>query len=162
MNDVDDKSTTQRLSLQASSRESGHGGGATFGGLGSGADSNRLFIFTRQSFTQCRGRTTVSAETDGLNRSRRSDLAPAAFLGASVIVAACASQLFPSGVGLLLVRLPNASASSALAAVAAADAAIVSTPSPGFAVLYGDATRVRHVLGLAVRWKGLAACSTKT
>ncbi len=88
------------------------------------------------------------------------DLVPAAMIAVCVTASLFAGQLFPFGQTLLLVRVPGVAAEAGLYAAAAADAAFVDRPAPGYAVLYGDASQVRRALGLAVAWKGLAPCST--
>lgn len=90
---------------------------------------------------------------------RVSDVLPAAGLALSVAGMMCALQLMPFGTGLLLVRVPEDGAGSALMAAARADAAFVSSPAHGYAVLYGDASKVRAAVGLAVSWRGQAPCS---
>ena len=87
-----------------------------------------------------------------------SDYAPATALAVLITTVLAGTQLLPVGRGMLLVRVPDGGAEGALAAAAWADATLVSTPAPGFAVLYGDASQVRRALGLAVTWKGLAPC----
>ena len=88
------------------------------------------------------------------------DLAPAAVISLGVTMATLAAQLLPFGTATVLVRLADAAPASALRAAAGADAALVAIPAPGFAVLHGDAARVRAALGLAVLWKGRPPCST--
>ncbi len=90
---------------------------------------------------------------------RVSEIIPAAGLALSVTTILCGLQLMPSGIGMLLVRVHGDDARSALMAAAMADAAFVSSPAPGFAVVYGEASKVRTALGLAVPWKVNAPCS---
>jgi hypothetical protein len=90
---------------------------------------------------------------------RVSEIIPAAGLGLSVTAILCGLQLMPSGTGMLLVRVHGDDSRSALMAAAMADASFVSSPAPGFAVVYGEASKVRAALGLAVPWKGNAPCS---
>lgn len=90
---------------------------------------------------------------------RVSEVIPAAGLALSVTAILCGLQLMPSGTGMLLVRVHGEESRSALMAAAMADAAFVSIPAPGFAVIYGEASKVRTALGLAVLWKGNASCS---
>ena len=90
---------------------------------------------------------------------RPMELLPAAMLAGIVTVILCGVQLLPSGRTMLLVRVPVGGPRAALVAAAAADAALVSIPAPGFAVLYGDASHVRAALGLVIAWKGRASCS---
>jgi hypothetical protein len=71
----------------------------------------------------------------------------------------CAAELLPFGKAMLLVRLPSEGVEAALTAAAFADAAFVSIPAPGYAVIYGDASQVRGALGLAVSWKGTNLCA---
>lgn len=87
------------------------------------------------------------------------ELAPAALLAASVTAALAYAQLVPFGDAMVLVRVPPRP-EAALMAAAKAGAALVSTPAPGFAILHGDASRIRAVLGLAVTWQGRAPCSS--
>lgn len=93
--------------------------------------------------------------------SMASEIVPAAGLSLIVTAVLGALQLMPLGHGLLLVRVRGEDSGAALLAAAAADAALVSVPAPGFAVVYGDASTVRTALGLAVSWKGNASCSPK-
>ena len=90
---------------------------------------------------------------------RISEIIPAAGLTLSATAILCGLQLVPFGKGMFLVRVDGQDSNSALMAAAMADAAFVSTPSPGFAVLYGEASRIRTAVGLAVSWKGDAPCS---
>jgi hypothetical protein len=90
---------------------------------------------------------------------RVSEIIPAAGLALSVTAILCGLQLMPFGKGMLLVRVHGENPGSALMAAAIADAAFVSSPAPGFAVVYGEASKVRTALGLAVPWKGNAPCS---
>lgn len=90
-----------------------------------------------------------------------SEVAPAVLIGLILTTSVVISQLMPWGEASVLVHLPDKAPSSALAAAAAADATFVMTPSPGFAVLHGDAARIRAVLGMTILWKGKAPCSTK-
>jgi hypothetical protein len=89
-------------------------------------------------------------------------LAPAATIAVLAAGALCAAELLPFGKTLLLVRLPTPGVGTALAAAAAADSAFVAIPAPGYAVLYGDASKVRAALGLAVPWKETSQCSPRT
>lgn len=88
-----------------------------------------------------------------------SDLTPAALITLLVTGVLISAQLIPVGEATVLVRLP--ADTPALSAAAAADAALVSVPAAGFAVLHGDAGHIRSVLGLAVTWQGAAPCSLK-
>jgi hypothetical protein len=90
---------------------------------------------------------------------RAGDLIPAAMLALTVTAILCGAQLLPLGKTMLLVRVANEGTEAALTAAAEADAAFVSIPAPGFAILYGEASRVRGALDLAVLWKGTALCS---
>ena len=85
------------------------------------------------------------------------DLLPAAAIAALVTLSLATARLLPFGVATVLVRA--ADAATALRVAASADAALVGIPAPGFAVLHGDAARVRAAAGLAVQWKGSAPCS---
>lgn len=85
------------------------------------------------------------------------ELVPAAMLGAAVSLVLGAAQLLPTGEAMLLVRAPTAEA--ALAAADRADAALVGIPAPGFAIVHGDAARIRGALGLAVNWNASARCA---
>jgi hypothetical protein len=90
-----------------------------------------------------------------------SEVAPAVLIGLFLTMSVVISQLMPLGDVSVLVHLPDTAPSAALAAAAAADATLVMTPSPGFAVLHGDAAGIRAALGLTVLWKGKTPCSTK-
>ena len=89
------------------------------------------------------------------------DLLPAILIAAMTTGATTAMQLLPAGVATVLVRVADRSPAAALAIAAAADAALVSLPAPGFAVLHGDAARVRAAAGLAILWKGIPPCSRR-
>jgi hypothetical protein len=88
------------------------------------------------------------------------DLAPAMLIGVCLTCAAASTQLVPIGEELLLVRLKDPGPDAALSAALAAEATLVTIPAPGFAVLYGDASRTRAALGLTTLWRGSASCST--
>jgi hypothetical protein len=114
-----------------------------------------------------------SAPGDGIHRSADrprpqfclasvfSEVAPAVLIGLFLTTSVIISQLMPLGEASVLVHLSDKAPNSALAAAAAADATLVVIPSPGFAVLHGDAARIRAVLGMTIVWKGKAPCSTK-
>ncbi len=86
------------------------------------------------------------------------ELAPALGLAVIVTGALCAAQLRPTGTQMLLVRADDEG--SAVAAASASGAALVGVPAPGYAVLYGDAARVRQAAGLAVPWRrGALGCA---
>ncbi len=87
------------------------------------------------------------------------DLIPATTLSLYVCATLAAAHVHPSGEAIVLVRVPNNPRAAALAA-AATGAALVALPSPGFAVLHGDAARIRARLGLTVLWQGGAPCAT--
>jgi hypothetical protein len=86
-----------------------------------------------------------------------SDFLPAAALASAVTLVAGALPLLPHGQAVVLARLPVNTI--ALRAAASADAALVSEPAPGFAVLFGDAGRIRRALGLVVVWHARPLCS---
>ena len=88
-----------------------------------------------------------------------SDLLPAALLAFGLIVVSVTVRMLPFGSANLLVRVPDAQHGSALLLAARSNASLMSIPAPGFAVLRGDAASVRAASGLAVIWKGRAACS---
>ena len=87
-------------------------------------------------------------------------LIPAALIALSVTAMTAGTQLVPFGQATVLVRVSARAPEAALAAAAATDAALVRIPAPGFAVLRGNASRIRALLGLAVVWQGTAACSS--
>ena len=93
------------------------------------------------------------------------DLVPAALLAGTVAAVLAGAELLPLGTATVLVRVaaaaPADQLATALAAAAAGDAALVSVPAPGFAVLHGDAARIRAALGLTVVWNGAAQCAPK-
>jgi hypothetical protein len=89
---------------------------------------------------------------------KTSEIIPAAGLAVAVTTVLCGLQLVSFGQGMLLVHVRGDDLKSALMAAALADAALVSIPAPGFAVIYGDATKASTALGLAVPWKGSAPC----
>jgi hypothetical protein len=88
----------------------------------------------------------------------RIELLPAALTALLTVAVLCVAELMPFGRAMLLVRVPSTGAEGAMIAAASAGAALVSVPSPGYAVVYGDAAKVRGALGLAIPWKGLASC----
>ena len=89
-----------------------------------------------------------------------SDLLPAALLALLLAIVSATAQMLPFGQADLLIRVPDPSHGSALLLAARSGATLISLPAPGFAVLHGDAAQVRAASGLAVVWKGRAACST--
>ncbi len=94
-----------------------------------------------------------------LVRMTVADLFPAAGIGAFVSLSLAAAQVLPLGAATVLVRAPAPRDAAIEAAVTGAE--LVAIPAPGFAVLRGDAARIRHWLGLAVVWRGGALCSTR-
>lgn len=89
-----------------------------------------------------------------------SDFVPAALSGILVVAALIGARLLPVGEATLLVRLGNDTQAAALVAAAGADASLVGIPAPGYAIVHGDAARVRATLGVAVLWNGGAPCSS--
>ena len=87
------------------------------------------------------------------------ELSPAAALALFVMVAIFGLQLHPFGKGLFLVRAHDRTPRSALMAAADARGALVGIPAPGFAIIYGEAAKIRAALGLTVLWKGNAGCT---
>ncbi len=87
------------------------------------------------------------------------DVLPAAALLLLVTGVLAVAHLRPSGAGLFLVRLGPAGVAGLLGSRALADVDLVAIPAPGFAVLHGDAGRIRSVAGLTVAWEGGVACS---
>jgi hypothetical protein len=81
-----------------------------------------------------------------------SDFAPALLLGLMVTVASAAAHLMPFGTAVVLVRVADPAPRAALQAASLSDA--------GFAVLFGNASRIRSVSGLATLWTGKAPCAT--
>ncbi len=84
------------------------------------------------------------------------------FLSTALTLCVCGSiagaHLVPLGRATVLVRVPRSDSMAALKA-AESGAALVSLPIPGFAVLRGDAARIRAHLGLTVLWQGVAPCA---
>ena len=91
--------------------------------------------------------------------AKTSEIIPAAGLALFVTAILCGLQLMPVGYGMLLVRFDSKDPSSVLVAASTADAEFVSIPAPGFAVVYGEASKVRAALGLAMSWEGNVPCS---
>ena len=87
------------------------------------------------------------------------DLLPSAALALSVTLAIAGSQLLPGDDAPVLVRLGDAGIERLFADPVLQDVALVDTPAPGFAVLKGDAGRIRSSLGLTVAWNGKTPCS---
>ena len=90
------------------------------------------------------------------------EFAPAAFIALVVVAGSITAQMLPQGQATLLVRVPPNLREAPLLAAARADAALVAIPAPGYAVLHGDAARIRSVSGLAVVWQGIATCSSSS
>jgi len=86
------------------------------------------------------------------------DILPAISMTLVVTLVLGCLPLLAVGETTVLVRVPPGEPAAALRIAAAAGAVLVSEPSPGFAVLFGDAARIRNVTGLAVTWKGAPAC----
>jgi hypothetical protein len=75
------------------------------------------------------------------------------FTGAAMALAQC----LPLGSATVLIRA--ATPDMALALAARSGAALVALPAPGFAVLHGDAARIRGNAGRTTLWQGAAQCS---
>ena len=90
------------------------------------------------------------------------EFAPAAFIAFVVVAGSVAAQLLPQGEAVVLVRVPPALREAPLIAAARAGAALVAIPAAGYAVLHGDAARIRSISGLAVVWQGTAPCSSSS
>jgi hypothetical protein len=89
---------------------------------------------------------------------RPTDFLPAILMTSVVTLVLGSLPLLPVGEATVLVRVPPGQPVAALRTAAAAGAVLVSEPAPGFAVLHGDAARIRTVSGLVVTWKGAPAC----
>jgi hypothetical protein len=89
-------------------------------------------------------------------------LVPASLLALLATAALALVQLVPMGQATVLVRLTSAEPLAALTAAALSDAVLLEIPLAGFAVLRGDAARIRAVAGLAVAWRRNAPCSSST
>jgi hypothetical protein len=87
------------------------------------------------------------------------DLFPAGLIAAATGAALAAGQCLPLGDATVLVRTP--SSQSALLLAARSGAALVGVPAPGFAVLHGDAARIRAAAGFTSLWQGQAPCSNR-
>nr|WP_321984563.1 hypothetical protein [uncultured Lichenicoccus sp.] len=90
------------------------------------------------------------------------ELAPAALIALAVLAGAVGRELLPAGEATVLVRVAPGLREAPLLAAAGTGAALVAIPAPGFAVLHGNAARIRSVLGLAVVWPGNAPCSSSS
>jgi hypothetical protein len=88
-------------------------------------------------------------------------LLPSAAIAFGVTSVLCAAELLPFGKATVLVRLSLTTSEAGLIAAARSGAAYVGSPAPGYAVLYGDAARIREAAGLAVRWKGYGPCAPR-
>lgn len=82
---------------------------------------------------------------------------PAMAIGVLVIGGVAAQRLLPTGEGQLLVRAPGGVA-ALIDKAGRAGAAIMAVPAEGFAILHGDAARIRAELGPAVKWEGRFGC----
>ena len=89
------------------------------------------------------------------------ELAPAVLITLAVTATLAGAQLLPFGKATLLVRTGIDMPAAAVAAAGVANATLVAIPAPGFAVLYGDASRIRKAVGLAVGWHGKASCASR-
>ena len=89
------------------------------------------------------------------------DLIPAATIALSVIAILGGAELLPVGKDMLLVRVSDRTPVAGLIAAASADAAYISSPAPGFAVLYGQSAQIRAAYGFAVRWRGFGLCGRR-
>jgi hypothetical protein len=87
------------------------------------------------------------------------DLLPGFLIAAFSGAALAAGQCLPLGTATVLVRTP--SPQTALALAASSGAALVAMPAPGFAVLHGNATRIRANAGFTFLWQGATACSAR-
>ena len=85
---------------------------------------------------------------------------PAGLIGFIAVLPVLAMRLMPLGPGTVLVRTGAAPGSAAEAAVRS-DALLMSIPASGYAVLSGDASRIRAVAGLAVKWDPLRLCRSR-
>ena len=84
---------------------------------------------------------------------------PALALCLATTSAVVAARLLPEGYGPVLVHLGPSGLAGALAAPGMEDVALIDTPAPGYAVLWGEAARIRSALGLTISWQGNAPCS---
>jgi hypothetical protein len=84
---------------------------------------------------------------------------PALALASAATFVLLWASLVPSGTATMLARLPSTQQNAAIVAAADADAALLSAPRPGYAVLRGDATKIRHALHFAIGWEGAAGCA---
>jgi hypothetical protein len=84
---------------------------------------------------------------------------PALALASVVTLVLAWARLEPYGTANMLVRLPSSRPDAAIVAASVADAALMAIPAPGFAVLRGDASKIRHAIRFAVGWEGAAGCA---
>jgi hypothetical protein len=82
---------------------------------------------------------------------------PAALIALCAALVPATAALLPMGETMMVVRV--APDGGAARAAAAAGAALVRVPAPGYAVLWGDAARARRALGLVADWKGIGPCT---
>jgi len=89
---------------------------------------------------------------------RCSEWLPAGGIVGAVLLFGLVPTVFPTGTRLVLVPVGPASGVAALDAAASVDAALVTLRPSGFAVLYGDAARIRARFGFAIAWQGERVC----
>ena len=85
-----------------------------------------------------------------------SQFAPAGLIALVVTIPLALAQLVPMGDATVLVRVPVNP--DAVQAYAHAGALLMTVPAPGYAVLHGDAGRIRAQFGLATLWNGFTQC----
>jgi len=90
---------------------------------------------------------------------RPRDLLPSLTLALSVTLVIAGSQLLPGDDAPVLVRLGDGGLERLFADPGLQDIALLDTPAAGFAVLKGNAGRIRSPLGLTVAWNGKSPCT---
>ena len=90
------------------------------------------------------------------------ELVPATLIALVVVAGSVAAQVMPVGEASLLVRVPPDVREAPLLAAASAGATLVAIPASGYAILHGNAARIRAASGLAIVWQGKAPCSSSS
>lgn len=87
-------------------------------------------------------------------------IAPAGLIGLLAVFPPIAMRVWPMGPATVLVRT-GAEPGAAAREAARSGSVLMSIPAPGYAVMSGDASRIRTVGGFAVRWDQPLLCRTR-
>lgn len=86
------------------------------------------------------------------------DLIPALTLAFLVTTGIAAGRLLPQGDMPVLVHVGSSGLANAFQKPGMADVLLVGLPAPGFAILKGNAAKIRAALGLTISWQGRVPC----